>query len=167
MCCRSAGGGLFQRVALRFQLCDLTSQAAKLFGICFSADLCPGTHLARWIQTHAPTDAARLHAHPDLWPLVRHSLHEPSQAVPPRAYILGCKLFSSPLISSLINTLSRCPRNRQQLRTPIEKFRWGSVDNGSGKRELTSARRWSWMLGRYLSWLCRGDFLQRLASSSR
>ena len=33
----------------------------------------------------SPIAAARLHARPDLWPLARHSLREPSQAVSPHA----------------------------------------------------------------------------------
>ena len=78
-------------------------------------NLCLGRHLDDLIQTHAPICAAPSHAHPDLWQTVQRSHRPSSQVAQPRVYTLGCKLFSSLIISNLINTLSRCPRNRQLL----------------------------------------------------
>ena len=105
---------LFSLATSRLRLRSASSSA-------FNAP-CRERHLGRLTQIPEPICAEPLNAHPNLWPLAPHLHRTSSQAVPPRACIHGCKSVLSLLFSNHVNTLSRWPRYRQQLRSTEFRF---------------------------------------------
>ena len=104
-----------------------------------SSALCQGRHLTRSIQVHAPTGAEPSRVNPDPAQPEQCSRPALSPTEPLPSYTLGCSSSSSSLSSSFINTLSRRPRNRQQLSTKRLRHRSCASSSVSPRRP---SRRW-------------------------